>query len=87
MNRHDCRAAAARGRRTGYAHRFAAAMRAGAMTTKPGVHFANIEHDPDCGIYRGCGCGCDCVPDISISGPDDVTVIDEHGIGTKRARS
>jgi hypothetical protein len=87
MNRHARRRAAAlnRGRQVGYLHRIAAAMASGSMKPTLGVHFASIEHDPDCSIYRGAGC--DCVPDISVSGPDGVTVIDEHGVGTKRARS
>ena len=85
MNRHDRRRLAAlnRGRNTGYVHRIVAAMSTGAKPAT-GVHFCSIEHDPACGHYRGAGC--DCVPDISISGPDGVTVIDERGVGTKRAR-
>jgi hypothetical protein len=85
MNRHQRRRAAALARsRTGYLHRVLAAMRAGAMPSAPGVHVANIEHAPDCSIYRGGGC--DCVPDIAVSSPDGVTVIDEHGQGRKMAR-
>jgi hypothetical protein len=86
VNRRERRAAAARtrGRRTGYMHRVLAAMRDGALP-KSGVHTCAIEHDPGCAIYRGGACCC--VPDISVSGPDGVTVIDERGVGTKRARS
>jgi hypothetical protein len=82
MNRHARRAAAARARRTGYLHRLLAP---GALPATVGIHFASIEHDARCSIYAGRGC--DCVPDISLSGPDGVTVIDERGQGTKRARS
>jgi hypothetical protein len=87
VNRHDRRRAAAlnRGRQTGYLHRVLAAVRNGAMRSTPGLHFATIEHDPSCGIYRGHGC--DCVPDISVTGPDGVVVIDERGQGRKVARS
>jgi hypothetical protein len=38
-----------------------------------------------CDIYTGAGC--DFVPDIGISSPDDVTVIDERGVVTKPAKS
>jgi hypothetical protein len=86
MNRHERRRAAALNRRrTGYLHRVLAAMRASTMPSTPGVHIASIEHDPSCSIYRGGGC--DCFPDISVSGPDGVTVVDERGAGTRRARS
>jgi hypothetical protein len=87
VKRHDRRRAAAlnRGRRTGYIHRIATATRSGAMKPTPGVHVATIEHDGACSIYRGQDC--DCVPDISVSGPNGVTIIDERGVGTKRARS
>jgi hypothetical protein len=87
MNRHERRRARAlgRGRRTGYLHRLVAAHAKGAMPAKPGVHFAAIEHDASCSIYRGHGC--DCVPDISISSADGVTVIGEDGSGRKVARS
>jgi hypothetical protein len=86
MNRRARRRMAAlnRGHRTGYVHRLLAATRNGAMPTKPGVHFCSIEHDPACSIYRGAGC--DCVPDISVSDPDGVTVIDERGVGRKVGR-
>jgi len=83
MNRHDRRRAAALAHRTGYLHRVVGAMRSG--MPKSGIHHAVVEHDRGCGIYRGAGC--DCVPDISISGPDSVTVIDERGIGRKVVRS
>jgi hypothetical protein len=63
-------------------HRVLAAIAGGVMKPTPGVHLA---YDPDCTIYRGAGCNC--VPDISVSGPDGVTIIDEHGQGRKRARS
>jgi hypothetical protein len=85
MNRHARRRAAALARSpTGYLHRVTAAMANGAISPKPGVHIANIEHGPGCGIYRGTGC--DCVPDISVSGPDGITTIDADGLGTKQAR-
>jgi hypothetical protein len=84
MNRHERRRAAALGRRPGYLHRIVGAMRAGALP-KSGVHHAIIEHDRTCGTYRGAACNC--VPDISISGPDNVTVIDECGVGRKVAKS
>jgi hypothetical protein len=82
MNRHDRRRAAAMGGcRTGYEHRLAAA----GLHMTPGVHHATIEHDGWCAIYRGGQCTC--VPNITISGPDGVTVIDEVGVPTKRAKS
>ena len=86
MNRHARRRAAAlaRGRRTGYLHRLASAMSRDGMKPTVGVHIASIQHALGCGIYRGEGC--DCVPDISVSSPDGVTVIDEYGQGTKVAR-
>ena len=86
MNRHARRRAAAlaRGRRTGSLHRLVAAMGPDGMKPTVAIHIASIEHDPDCAIYRGAGC--DCVPDISVSGPDGVTVIDEDGQGRKVAR-
>jgi hypothetical protein len=85
MNRHQRRRAAALARgRTGYMHRVLAAVRNGAMPTKPGVHHCTIEHDADCAIYRGGACCC--VPNISVSGPDGVVAVDERGVGTKRAR-
>jgi hypothetical protein len=52
---------------------------------RPDVHITTIEHDDTCGVFRGAGC--DCVPNISVSGPDGVIIIDEHGGITKRARS
>jgi hypothetical protein len=86
MNRAARRRAAAlnRKRRTGYMGRILDAIGNGALEPTPDVTFAAIEHDPDCGLYRGCGC--DCTPGISISGPDGVVVIDEDGGGTKRTR-
>jgi hypothetical protein len=85
VNRHARRRAAALARgRAGYLHRVLAAMRNGAMPATPGVHFASVEHDPNCSVYRGAGC--DCIPDISVCGPDGVTVIDERGQGIKVAR-
>lgn len=87
MNRHTRRRAAAlkRGRRTGYLHRIMAAA-LGSDGTKPtvGLHMYNVEHDPSCAIYRGKGC--DCVPDISVSGPDGISVIDADGQGSKQVR-
>jgi hypothetical protein len=80
MNRRDRRRAVALNRRTGYMHRVAAAMPLGA-----GVHVATIEHDRWCAIYRAGTC--DCVPDVSISGPDGVTVVDEHGVARRMRRS
>jgi hypothetical protein len=84
VNRHERRrtAALARGRR-GYLRRVLAAVGNGKLT--PGLHLAAVEHDRTCAIYRGAGC--DCVPDISVSSPDGVTVIDARGVGIKRARS
>ena len=84
MNRHERRAAAARARRPGYMHRIAAAFAGGALP-RAGVVYAAIEHDASCGIYRGAGCTC--VPDISIAGPDAVTVVDADGTVRKTARS
>jgi hypothetical protein len=86
MNRHARRRAAAlaRGRRTGYLHRLASAMSRDGIKPAVGVHLAKIEHDPNCSIYVGQGCNC--VPDISVSGPDGITVIDERGVGTKQVR-
>lgn len=87
MNRHQRRRLAAlnRGRRTGYLHRIMAAA-LGSDATKPtvGLHIASIEHDSGCGIYQGKGC--DCIPDISVSGPDGISVIDEDGQCTKQVR-
>jgi hypothetical protein len=82
MNRHERRRLAAinRGRQTGYLHRLVSALDG----AKVGVHIASIEHDPSCGIYRGKDC--DCCPDISVSGPDGITVVDEDGISTRQAR-
>lgn len=87
VNRHARRAAAARarGHRPGYLHRLVAAMARGGMMPTVGVHLTTIEHDGDCAIYGGQGC--DCVPDISLSGPDGVMVIDERGAGRKVPRS
>jgi len=79
MNRRARRRAAALNRRTGYLHRLAAFMPA------PGVHVATIEHDRSCAIYRGSGCSC--VPNISICGPDGVTVIDERGVARRVMQS
>jgi hypothetical protein len=45
------------------------------------VHIITIEHDHWCAIY--CGGGCNCVPDISVSEPDGVVVIDERGVAGK----
>jgi hypothetical protein len=85
VNRHERRAAAARNRgKPGYLHRLVAAMRNGAMRPTPGVHIASI--DTTLRAASTVGAGCDCVPDISVSGPDGVTTIDERGVGTKRAR-
>jgi hypothetical protein len=85
MNRRARRrsAAIARGRRVrpGYLHRIVAAL--GDKPT-PGLHHAAIEHDPACSIHRRRPC--DCVPDISVSGPDGVTVIDEMGRTHKVAK-
>jgi hypothetical protein len=87
MNRHERRRLAAlnRGRRTGYLHRLVSALGQDGMQPTTGLHFANVEHDPSCSIYRGAGCSC--VPDISVSGPDGVSVIDEAGELRKVARS
>jgi hypothetical protein len=87
MNRHARRRQAAlnRSRRTGYLHRIVQALGQDGNRPAVGIHFAAIEHDPACGIYR---CArCDCVPAISVSGPEGVTVIDERGVGIRRARS
>jgi hypothetical protein len=54
------------------------------MPTTVGVHHASIEHDHACDFYRGRDCNC--VPDISVSGPDGVIVVDERGRGQKVAR-
>jgi hypothetical protein len=83
MNRHERRAAAARARRarrTGYLHR----IMAGLDQATVGLHIAHIEHEPGCGIYRGTGC--DCIPDISVNGPDGLSVIDIDGSSRKVAR-
>jgi hypothetical protein len=85
-NRHERRRAKAMQRRTGYMHRLLAAHAGGAIPTTPGVFITTVEHDPGCSIYQGTDCNC--VPDISVSGPDDtVTTIDENGDGTKVRRS
>jgi hypothetical protein len=87
MNRHERRRLAAlnRGRRTGYLHRIMSALGPDGIKPTVGVHLATIEHDDGCAIYRGQGC--DCVPDISVSGPDNgLTVIDEAGQCRKVAR-
>lgn len=83
MNRHTRRRAAAlkRGRRTGYLHRIISAV---GQEPAVGVHLYNIAHDTGCSIYVGQGCNC--VPDITVSGPDGITVIDEHGVGTKQVK-
>jgi hypothetical protein len=60
-------------------------MRGGALRPTPGVHYGAIEHDASCSIF--CGRGCDCVPDITLTGPDGVIVVDEHGVGRKMVRS
>jgi hypothetical protein len=87
MSRHDRRRLAAlnRGRRTGYRHRILALLESGSFIPAPGLHHAIIEHDPACAIYRGEGCCC--VPDISLSSPDAVVTVDEHGRATRRVRS
>ncbi len=86
MNRHTRRRATAlnRGRQPGYLHRILAARRNGALVPTPGVHFATIEHDPGCSIYRGGGCSC--IPDISISSPTGIMVIDEWGGVSRTSR-
>jgi hypothetical protein len=77
MNRHQRRAAAARGHRggagggsnpqTGYQHRLAAATRVVSMT--PGaVTNIHVAHDDFCGVFHGRAC--DCVPDITFHNPD-----------------
>jgi hypothetical protein len=81
MNRRDRRRAATIGRRIGYEHRLVAA----AGNLGPGVHHATVEHDGWCAIYQGGQCNC--VPNITISGPDGVTVIDEAGVPMKQAKS
>jgi len=83
MNRRDRRAAAARarrGHRSGYTHRLLAGLGNG-MPLKPGVHHVAIEHDHWCTIYQGGDCNC--VPNISVSGPDGVIIIDERGRGRR----
>jgi hypothetical protein len=88
MNRQERRRTAAieRKQTPGYGHRLLAAYAKGNLPSQPGVFFATIQHETWCAIYKGRGC--DCVPDISVSGPDDtVTIIDEEGNGTKVKRS
>jgi hypothetical protein len=85
MNRRDRRRARTQGRQTGYMHRVLAAMGNGTMPSMPGVHIVTIEHDPRCSIYRGRGCNC--VPDMSVSSPEGVTVIGMDGSGKRVMRS
>jgi hypothetical protein len=66
-------------------HRVLAAMRNGVMPSTPGVHTVAIEHDPRCRIYQRRDCNC--VPDMSVTGPDGVTIIDEEGNGRRVAVS
>jgi len=85
MNRAARRAAKARtrGRRMNYWDRILAARTSGAMP-RANVHICNIEHVRTCGIFHGAACNC--VPEISVSGPNGIVVIDEHGNGRKMTR-
>jgi len=52
----------------------------------PGVHHAIIEHDGWCNVFSGLPCKC--VPNVSITNPDDtVVIVDEHGGVAKVAKS
>ena len=82
MNRHDRRRAES-SRRTGYQARLIAGLRSGGKPT--GIHHAIVEHDASCDVFHGRACNC--APNISISGPDGVTIIDEHGVARKVSRS
>jgi hypothetical protein len=85
MNRHARRAAAAREHpRTGYMRRLIAA-RAGGAVPRVGLFHSLIEHDSNCAIWSG-GC-CTCVPNVSISVPDGVVVVDPNGVCRKVRRS
>jgi hypothetical protein len=85
MNRHARRAAAARSRgRQGYWGRLVRARTNGALPLA-GVHFVNVEHGRDCALFDGART-CTCVPDITVSGPNGIVVIDENGIGRKMVK-
>jgi hypothetical protein len=86
-NRHARRRAAAQARRfvahgttpaprrTSYAHRLVAAIGNGGIPR--GVHSVSCVHSASCGMRSGAQC--DCTPEISVTGPDGVTTIDECG--------
>ena len=86
MNRHERRRAAAIERKpiSGYQHRLFSAY-ANGLLKLGGFSHAFIEHDPSCTIYKRAGCNC--VPDISISGEEGVTIVDTEGNGKTVRRS
>jgi hypothetical protein len=91
MNRHARRRAAAQARqmvshgtaqaprRTGYLGRLLAAANRGWQPSHGGK--VSCVHSPECRMRSGGACSC--VPEISVSGPDGVTVIDEAGNAKK----
>jgi hypothetical protein len=81
-NRHARRKAAALARRsgTGYLDRLLCGF-----TPTPGQHVAMVEHEAGCTMRHGGRCTC--VPDISVTGPDNgVTVIDAAGVPRRVVR-
>jgi hypothetical protein len=94
-NRHARRRAAAQARqlvshgtaqaprRTGYVRRLVAAIDRGGLPR--GVHSVSCVHSACCNLCHG-GANCTCVPEISISGPDGVTEIDEAGNPRRHTR-
>jgi hypothetical protein len=84
MNRRERREAKAQSRRTGYMHRLNPLLVAHRILGQ-GVSYARIEHDADCGHYRGIGCTC--VPNISIStAGGGIVLVDEDGAIRKVAK-
>jgi hypothetical protein len=62
-------------RRTGYLGRLLAAANRGWQPSHGGT--VSCVHSPECRMRSGGACSC--VPEISVSGPDGITVIDERG--------
>jgi hypothetical protein len=63
-------------------HREAAAIDRGGLTR--GVHSVSCVHSASCGMRSGGQC--DCTPEISVSGPDGVTEIDDAGNPRRHTR-
>jgi hypothetical protein len=92
-NRHQRRRAAAVARRLashgtaqaprrGYVGRLLTAIDRGGLAR--GVHSVSCVHSASCGMRSGAQC--DCTPEISVSGPDGVTEIDEAGNPRRHTR-